>query len=309
MNYRYLLVAPLLVAVFSGCSPKVTNKYALLSYQVNPFNIKKEHTDEGHEQLSDNSTLVVPSVYDFKTKPTNNINSFALIIGIKNYKQNSSVEYADVSALAFRTLAHKTFGIPKENIITLLNSDASSGQIKAKLALIKELSEKDGNIYLYFAGHGVPGKDGATYLLPNDMSADAIHLESNLKLDTIYDDLAGSAAKNVFVFMDSCFSGKDDEGSLLYKGVAPVLKTKKVDLKSKKLTVFTAGKSTDFANDHKEKQQRLFSYHLIKELSSGETNLHHVYKKIQKMVKRQSLMKGLGYKQIQMYGNSNKLLH
>jgi len=308
MRIFYSLVGLALVSFFSGCAPKVTNSYSMLSYTVNPF--KESSKVSSLDQGAVKEVLEVPDVYTFSKKSKVNENSFALIIGINKYMQNTPVEYADVSALAFKKLAHKTFGVPSENIITLLNHDASSGQIKAKLELIKELSEKEGNIYLYFAGHGVPGKDGSTYLLPSDMSADAIHLESNLKLDTIYESLAHSAAKDVFVFMDSCFSGKDDKGSLLYKGVAPVLKTKKVDLKSKKLTVFTAGQSTDFANDYKEKRQRLFSYYLISELASGETNLHAIYANVKKRVKRISLMKGLGYKQIpQMYGNSKKRLH
>jgi len=109
------------------------------------------------------------------------------------------------------------------------------------------------------------------------MSADSIHLEPNLKLDNIYKKLSKAQAKNVFVFMDSCFSGKDDEGSLLYKGVAPVLRTKKTVISSNKLTILTAGKSTDFANDFQAKQQRMFTYYLIKELASGSKNLNKIY--------------------------------
>ena len=207
-------------------------------------------------------------------------------------------------------LANITFGIPKENIITLLNSKATSGQIKAKIELIKELADSEGNIYVYFAGHGVPGKDGSTYLLPTDMSADAIHLEPNLKLDSIYAKLSKAEAKNVFVFMDSCFSGKDDTGGLLYRGVAPVLKVKKTKVSSKKITIFTAGKSTDFANDFEDKKQRMFSYFLIKELADGKTDLSKVYSKIKSKVKRASLIKGLGYKQVpQLYGNKKVILY
>jgi len=252
----------------------------------------------------------VKSEYSFKKNQKTNNDSFALIIGINNYKRNTNVEYADLSALAFEELAQKTLGIPKENIITLLNDDATSGQIKANIELIKELSDRRGNLYVYFAGHGVPAKDGSTYLLPSDMSADSIHLEPNLKLDTIYAKLAKAEAKNVFVFMDSCFSGKDDKGSLLYKGVAPVLRTKKNVINANKLTILTAGKSTDFANDFESKQQRMFTYYLIKELSQGKKNLNKIYPDIQSDVKRASLRKGLGYKQVpQIYGNKKVSLY
>ncbi len=305
---KTFILAVIALALFTGCAPQVTKEYAVMSYTLNPLqNSGASHTPM--TQKSDFDLKALDSEYQFTTKVGTNSNSFALVIGINKYQLNSSVEYADVSALAFEKLAHKTFGIPKENIITLLNEHATSGQIKAKIELVKELAEKSGNIYVYFAGHGVPGKNGESYLLPTDMSADAIHLENNLKLDNIYKTLSASHARNVFVFMDSCFSGKDDQGALLYKGVAPVLKVKKNGLPSSKLTVLTAGQASDFANDYEAKKQRLFSYYLIKELASGKTDLNDVYNKIKRKVKRTSLMKGLGYKQIpQMYG-TGKLLH
>jgi hypothetical protein len=255
-------------------------------------------------------TKQIDNEFDFKINKNKNLNSYALIIGINKYEENTNVIYADTSALTFKELASKTLGIPEENIILLLNHKATSGQIKAKLELLKELSDNKGNIYLYFAGHGVPAKDGNVYILPADMSADSIHLEPNLRLDNIYAKLSKSNAKNIFVFMDSCFSGKDDKGSLLYKGVAPVLKTKKVQINNDKLTVFTAGKSSDFANDFQDKKQRMFSYYLIKELSTGKKDLAKVYEDIKAKVKRSSLQKGIGYKQEpQIYGNKNVLLY
>jgi len=248
--------------------------------------------------------------YDFKKATKPQPDSFALVIGINKYQQNTNVEYADTSALAFAELAHVTFGLPKENIITMTNEQATSGQLKAKIELIRELADSRGNLYVYYAGHGVPGKNGDTYILPYDMSADTIHLEPNLKLDTIYAKLSNLPVKKVFIFMDSCFSGKDDDGGLLYRGVAPVLKTKKSVIRSNKLTLVTAGKSTDFANDFKSKQQRMFSYYLIQELSTGATSLNTVYPDLRSKVKRSSLRKGIGYKQEpQIYGNKTQRLY
>ncbi len=252
----------------------------------------------------------IASPFTFAKAKQEQPDSFALVIGISKYKQNTDVEFADTSALSFAKLANVTFGIPKENIITVLNEQASSGQLKAKIELIKELADGNGNLYIYYAGHGVPGKDGSSYILPYDMSADTIHLEPNLKLDNIYASLSELPVKKVFIFMDSCFSGKDDNGQLLYKGVAPVLKTTKARINSSKLTLFTAGKSTDFANDFEDKQQRMFSYYLINKLSTGETNLNSVYPDVKRKVKRSSLIKGLGYKQVpQIYGNKSQRLY
>lgn len=248
--------------------------------------------------------------YTFRQASEENLNSYALVIGIDRYKQNPRVIYADTSARAFAELVNITFGVPKENIILLLNDEATSGELKAKLEIIKALADSRGNLYIYYAGHGVPSKSGDTYILPYDMSADAMYLEPNLKLKNIYAKLSKIKVKNVFVFMDSCFSGKDDEGSLLYKGVAPIIKGKKTVIDTKKLTVFSAGKSNDFANDYRGKKQRMFSYFLIEELSKGETKLNKVYPDIKQQVKKNSLKKGIGYIQVpQIYGNEKGSLY
>jgi len=300
-----------MVFILSSASCSIDKKYheIKLSKYKQKEKIIYRGGSESEEQTRKNFVKKTKP-FKFKKNSKSNENSYALVIGINKYNENTNVEYADYSALAFEELAHKTFGLPKENIITLLNSKASSGQLKAKLELVRELAEKGSNLYVYFAGHGVPGRDGSTYLLPADMSADAIHLEPNLKLKTIYKRLSQSEASNVYVFMDSCFSGKDDGGDLLYKGVAPVLKTNKVKLTSKKMVVFTAGKSTDFANDYEDKHHRLFSYYLINELAKGQKNINSAYNSIRRNVKRNSLMKGIGYKQVpQLYGKSNHKLY
>ena len=275
--------------------------------KFNKFSIIETTTKSTQTVEREASLSEIISDYSFKESTEKNSDSFALVIGINKYKQNPNVKYANYSALAFTELAKKTFGIPKENIITLIDEEATSGQIKAKIEFIKEIADKNGKIYLYFAGHGVPAKDGNTYLLPSDMSADSIHLEQNLKLKNIYAKLSESNAEHVFIFIDSCFSGQDDKGELLYKGVAPVLRTDMSIEPQEKITIFTAGKSKDFANDYEAKQQRMFTYFLIKELSQGTNNLEDIYSSVKKDVKRKSLIKGLGYKQIpQLYGNSSK---
>jgi hypothetical protein len=243
--------------------------------------------------------------YIFNENSQRNPDSYALVIGIRKYRQNPDVPHADLSAMAFAELANQTFGVPQENIILLLNEDASSGQIKAKLSLLNELAAPWGNIYFYYAGHGVPDKNGQAYLLPADMAADDIVLEPSLRLDNIYARLDELNTKEAFVFIDSCFSGRDDKGDLLYKGVAPGLKVKKSSVHSPRLTVMTAGKAADFANDLPDKRQRLFTYYLIKTLSSGDPSIEDAYRKVRIEVKQASLRKGAGYKQIpQLYGNT-----
>ena len=163
---------------------------------------------------------------------------------------------------------------------------------------LKELADSGDSLYFFFAGHGVPGRDGNTYLLPSDMGADSIHLEPQLNLDQVYSTLSSSNAKRVYAFVDSCFSGKNDEGQLVYRGVAPIFKKKDRQFSSKKLSVMTAGSSTEFANQYEKEKQRLFSYFLVKGLTKQKDNISELYSYVRRNVKRESLRIGLGYKQV-----------
>ncbi len=231
---------------------------------------------------------------------TPDFSKYALVIGIQDYKQQANVNYADNSAVTFSLAAKNILGVPEENVFFLLNNDATSGQIKTKITLLKELAEPGDSLYFFFAGHGVPGRDGNTYLLPADMGADSIHLEPQLKLDSIYTTLNGSKANKIYAFVDSCFSGKDDQGELIYKGVAPVFKRLNKQFSSNKLTVMTAGSASDFANQYQQENHRLFSYYLIRGLTQEKENINELYDYVKRNVKRASLRFGLGYKQVPM---------
>ncbi|RLA73402.1 MAG: hypothetical protein DRG24_00210 [Epsilonproteobacteria bacterium] len=225
---------------------------------------------------------------------------YALIFGIRTYDRQADVPYADNSARSFHLMAENVLGIPTENIFMLINEKATSGRIKANIALVAELAERGDTVYFFFAGHGVPGIDGNTYILPSDMTADTIHLEPKLKLDAIYARLALSQASRLYVFIDSCFSGRDDKGEMIYRGAAPVFKKKKQHFTSHKLTVMTAGSADDFANQYERQEQRLFSYYLIKAYADEKynKNIDTLYDYVRRNVKRESLRIGLGYKQI-----------
>lgn len=234
-------------------------------------------------------------------------NSFALIIGISKYMNETNVDYADNSAKSFKLLAENVLGVPKENIIMLTNEKATSGQLKSNIELISQLVEKGSTLYFYYAGHGVPATNGKTYILPSDMKADNIQIEKGLAISNIYDRFAKSPAKKVIVFMDSCFSGKDDSGALLYKGVAPVLRNKKATIDKRKIAVFSAGSSSDFANQYKEEEQRMFSYFVMKGLLDGKKNSDELSNYVKMSVKRKSLRLGLSYKQVPQYDGKASL--
>jgi uncharacterized caspase-like protein len=168
------------------------------------------------------------------------------------------------------------------------------------------LVESGAIIYFYYSGHGVPGSDNEAYILPSDTNAETITTDKTFMLKNIYKKLSNTKAKKIVAFVDSCFSGKDDKGKLLFEGVAPVLRVKKITFDASKMTIFTAGSNKEFSNQYKEKKQRLFSYFLMKGLAKGKTDIKSLFAYVKKNVANKSRKLGIAYKQIpQLLGKRN----
>jgi len=75
-------------------------------------------------------------------------------------------------------------------------------------------------------------------------------------------------AKNVFVFLDTCFSGRsgrDAQENVILAGARPaLLKVKDPLLLSNKIVVLAAAKSNQLSNYYKEEGHGLFTYYLLK---------------------------------------------
>lgn len=228
-----------------------------------------------------------------------NHNSYAVILGIEDYLLESNVNYSQNSAKMFSKYANKILGVPKENIWSFIKDrETSSGFIKAQWIDFLSIIPKDSTIYFYYSGHGVPGNDGNAYILPSDTNAETIVLDKQFMLSNIYKNLNETKAKKIVAFVDSCFSGKDDNGNLLFGGVAPILRYNPLDINKSKMTLITAGGANEFSNQYKEKKHRLFSFYLMKGLAKGYTNSEDLFTYVKKNVLDQSRKIGYSYKQI-----------
>ncbi|MEA2018023.1 MAG: caspase family protein [Campylobacterota bacterium] len=217
-----------------------------------------------------------------------NQKAYAVIFGIEDYMLESNVNYSQNSAMMFMQYANKLLGVPDDNIWAFVGNKTSSGFIKSQWNDFLSLVEDDAVVYFYYSGHGVPGNDGNAYILPSDTNAETATNDKTFMLKNIYSNLSKTKAKKVVAFVDSCFSGKDDKGSLLFDGVAPVLKVKKTTFDKEKMTIFTAGSSKNFSNQYKEKKHRLFSYFLMKGLAQGKTNTKELFGYVKKNVANKS---------------------
>lgn len=262
----------------------------------NEISKNKEDFEDELEYLLDSSKSV-----------EKNENAYAIVFGIEDYLLESNVNYSQNSAKMFIKYAKKLLGVPEDNIWAFVEDrETSAGFIKSEWGQFLSSIPKDATIYFYYSGHGVPGMDGNPYILPSDTNAETVIQDKSFMLNTIYKNLTDTKANKVVAFVDSCFSGKDDNGNLLFGGVAPVLRTNPAKFNENKMILFTAGSSNEFSNQYKRKKHRLFSYFLMKGLARGYDNSIDLYEYLKKNVSNKSRKMGFAYKQTpQLSGLTN----
>jgi hypothetical protein len=202
---------------------------------------------------------------------------WGLVIGIEDYLRLPNVEYARKDALIVKDYFIKVLGVPEENIMTLIDSDATKGRIEGYLReYIPSNVGKDTTLYVYFAGHGAPGMEtekGVPYLVPYDGDINIIEYTC-YKLTSFYEDLDKLDIRRVYVFLDSCFSGFAARAAdeMLKKGARPTLfHVKDVDPRSDSLIALSATSGGQVSNIYPEKKHGLFTYYLMRALK-GEAD-------------------------------------
>lgn len=203
-------------------------------------------------------------------------NRWLFVIGIENYNETQPVDFSVTSASSFVKVAKKKFGIKDSHIYSLFDEEATTTTIKNKLSLMLDRVEDGDIIYFYYSGHGMPSKDPSqdrmveydTYLIPVDGMPNLIYHDSSMKTTLIYKQLTDSKAAKVICFVDACFSGGSDFGSLTPEGelAAALLVTKPPTYDKSKMALFSAALGGQTARSYPEKGHRLFSYFLAKSL-------------------------------------------
>lgn len=248
-----------------------------------PFNVKV---------LTD--PLKLPSGEASRPYPTD----WGLIIGIEDYSRLPKVEYARKDALIVRDYFIQILGVPEENIISLIDTAATKAQIEGYLKnYIPSNVGKEGTLYVYYAGHGMPGtKKGEPYLVPYDADTRFIE-QTGYKLISFYQDLYQMDLKRVYVFLDSCFSGTASRAAeLLVKGARPaLLHVEKVRPPSSSIISLNATSTGQISNAYPEKRHGLFTYYLLRGLKGeadanddGWSSVKEIYAFVRNNVQRQS---------------------
>lgn len=207
---------------------------------------------------------------DIPLRGKENKNRWGVIFGIEEYRNVSSVRFARRDAEYMRDYFQKTLGIPAANLYIKTNADASLSEFKTVFDpngwLAKNAGKKDSEIFVYFSGHGVPTADGKkAYLLPADGNPNYAE-NSAYELNALYANLQAIKAKQITVFLDSCFSGANRDNEIILADARPVFISSPLPSVGLNMAIFSAATGAQIANSYSDYQHGLFSYYLMKGL-------------------------------------------
>jgi len=270
----------------SGIDPKLTLAHAfqdlanVVDQDDSPLALRQIFLASGgklpeaatYARLSENVRNPVTSDVDelpaFKTKP--NKKSYAIVIGIEHYRQKlPRADFAVHDAQTVTEYLANTMGFPEENIITLLNEHAAKSDLEKYFE--KWLPNNAGpgsSVFVYYSGHGAPNlSSGDAYLVPFDGDPSYID-QTGYSLARMYGALGKLPAAEVFVVVDSCFSGAGGR-SVLAKGARPLVMDLKAASVPRNITVLSASSGEQISMSYDEKGHGLFTYFFLKGIKAG----------------------------------------
>lgn len=223
-------------------------------------------------------------------------NRYALIIGNEEYSRfqrgllvESNVSYARNDALTVKSYFESTLGIPSTNID--LKLDATSGEMSQAIDRLKRIIKNtsgQAEIFVYYAGHGLPSDKKEPYLMPVDVTGANVTLGVNLS--DMYTSLAEYPSKRVTVILDACFSGgARGETLLAMRGVKITPNQQRV---KGNMVVIAASSGDQPSLPYHQQQHGIFTYFLLKKLqqSNGILSYGELVDYLQKEVSLQSVL-------------------
>ena len=205
----------------------------------------------------------------------------AVIVGNRDYGEPglSNVDYAVRDARAFERYVLDVLGLDPKNVLVVENATRremfaalgrpgdSPGAASDLWALLDTAGRSD--VSVFYSGHGAPGlDDGKGYLLPVDVPARHAQ-EDGYPIAALYERLAalrsaaGRSAKSARVYLDACFSGRSQGGSV-FTGVSPVLPTVALpEAVADGVAVLSAGGAKEFASWDEDAGHGMFTHHLL----------------------------------------------
>lgn len=144
--------------------------------------------------------------------PTGYPQGHALLIGVANYQQISSLPAAilnDVNDVAATLSSPMYCGYTPANVVTLLDANATRAAVLKGLDELAARAGPDDTACVYFSGHGAivgsPGNEDSVLVTVDSDLADIER--TSISSDELAAALAQIKAKRLLVFIDACHAG------------------------------------------------------------------------------------------------------
>ena len=208
------------------------------------------------------------------TQPKNDFysESWALLIGINKYHNETPLNYAVADAERMHRLLTEKLDFPADNVFMLLDEEASLINIRKEMKKLYEIANDSDRVLIYFAGHGdtetLPKGGEEGYLIPIEGDKDDLYTTA-LPMSEMKRISKRVSAKDMLFLMDACYSG------LMGVGNRGLSLDESADISLRKIaaggsrTVITAGRKGEIAQESAEWGHSPFVKNLVSGLEKG----------------------------------------
>lgn len=221
--------------------------------------------------------------------------SWALVIGINKYQNITPLCGAVNDARAVAELLLEEYRFPKDQVILLLDEEATQKSIRQCLEILTQ-TQPDDRVVFFFAGHGdtrrIHSNTEIGYIATVESEYHNWHTLLKMKDITEYSTII--PAKHIFFAFDACFSGLALKRGLPFAPEADIRRWIADCLTHKARQVITAGLAEQEVDDLTRDGHSVFTYHLLRALqgesagSEGEITADQVMAYVADAVRKDS---------------------
>jgi len=189
------------------------------------------------------------------------------------------LKYAVSDAGLFYDHLVKRNQIPAENVVLLLNQEATLMKIRRALGTdLKTKAGKDDMVVIYFAGHGATERDAQSpdgdglekYLLPYDADLRDLYATA-LPMDELSKIFNRIRSERLIFIADACYSGASGGRTIGMGGMRASISEAFIDriAGGKGRVIMTASGANEVSAEKDELRHGVFTYYLIEGLAGA----------------------------------------
>lgn len=212
---------------------------------------------------------------------------WAAIVGVARYKQPGvpPLGYTVADAQAFATYLTQNLGVPKDQIFTLYDDEATTPRIRTLLGTeLRKRAAKGDLVLIYFAGHGAPEADAVNrdgdgfekYLLSIESALDDLY-GTALSMNAVGEVFDRIPADRLVFIADACYSGAAGGNARTITARAPAAVSDRfldrVASVGKGRVVLAASSANELSQERSDLGHGVFTYYFLEALrGAGDVN-------------------------------------